>query len=588
MVGDNVDLVELIGFKPIIINMGLEAFLEKEIYTYAGGLGILEGDKIRTSADMGLPILYVILDSPKGYGKQNLDTNGWQTTEHNKWDPQDHCKRLDIGFKIPIAKRDVHFGYWLYDKPLTQSGNKSAVVLITSFVEGNTATDKSITSNLYGSTWEQEKRPWIDLMQRTALGVGSIVLAEKLGVLNSATFHMNEGHAVFSALEMLKRNNWDLEKTRKQFVFTTHTPVDAGIDKYDYGLLTHNIGEMFPRDLEHFKQIGGGLHNNLNVAELALNLCEKANAVSLLHSGVSNTMFNYVKNRDVFPIIPIVNGIHSTTWTSDEFAKIFDKYAPGWRDDPTRLKEIENADNSVLIDIWRAHQHNKKELIRYVKQYVCKRQLGVDFDHDSFTMGFARRAVTYKQAEFIFSDIERLKGIAQKDKIQLVFAGNTHDADCPAKEIVQRIYNKSGLLKDHNISVVYLENYNADLAKLLVAGSDLWLATSQVPKEASGTSGMKAAHNGVPSFSVKDGWWYERDQSIVTGWDIVTPHDMYNTLENVILPMYKGISPHSYQSYPQVMRNAIAHNASHFNTHRMMKDYFEQLYRLDINKVLVK
>jgi len=582
------NLIEQIGFKPKIINVGLEAFLEKEIYTYAGGLGILEGDKIRTAADMALPILYVILDSSKGYGKQVLDSNGWQTTEHGKWNPEDHCKKLNGGFKIPVASRDIHFGYWLYDKPLTKSGKNSSVVLITSFVEGNTATDKSITSNLYGSTWGKEERPWVDLMQRTALGVGSVVLAEKLGVLNNVLFHMNEGHAVFSALEMLKRNDWDEKKTKKQFVFTTHTPVDAGIDKFDYSLLSHNIRHMFPDDLEQFKNIGGGLHNSLNAAELALNLSKKANAVSLLHSKVANDMFGYVKNRDAFPIIPIVNGVHSTTWTSDNFAKIYDRHVPDWREDPTKLRYMKLIDNSTLVDIWDAHQQNKRELIRYVKKYVLERHLNVNFDYDSFTIGFARRAVTYKQAEFIFSDIERLKNIAKKDKLQLVFAGNAHDADHPAKEMIQRIYERSKWLKADNISVIYLEKYNADLAKILVAGSDLWLATSEVPKEASGTSGMKAAHNGVPSLSVKDGWWYESNQSIRTGWDIINANDMYNTLEDHILPLYHGKNGFTKGMYAGVMNNAIAHNASHFNTHRMMKDYFDKLYGIKMEDVLIR
>ena len=383
-------------------------------------------------------------------------------------------------------------------------------------------------------------------------------------------YHMNEGHSSLLALELLRKYNMDVNRVRDLCIFTTHTPIEAGIDKFPYEVVEEIMGELVP--LENLKNLGGD--DRLNMTRLALNLSQYINGVAIRHRDSSREMF------PGYAINAITNGIHSYTWTCESFRKLYDLYLPGWANEPGLLARTEIIPNE---EIWEAHKEAKQGLINYINETT-----DVDMHHDTLTIGFARRATGYKRATLIFSDLEKLRKVNRKGKIQLVLAGKAHPKDLDGKRIIQEIFDHIKKLKDE-IKIVYLEDYDLRLAGKLILGVDLWLNTPLPPLEASGTSGMKAAHNGVINFSVLDGWWVEGWIEDVTGWAI-GPHpskslpdeerkireldDLYNKLEYVILPMF-------YQrrdDWIRMMKNSIGNLAYYFDSHRMMLRYVMEAY----------
>ncbi len=540
----------------------MEIGLDGGIPTYSGGLGILAGDTVRSSADLKLPLVAVTLVSRKGYFRQELTSDGWQIEYPDEWDPSKFMKLLPAEVKVQIQRRDVKVRAWLYEvKSLV--GGAIPVLFLDTDVEGNTPEDRAITNNLYGDDGIYR------LKQEVVLGVGGVRILDALG-FQIRRYHMNEGHSSLLALELLRKFGMDIERVRNLCIFTTHTPVDAAHDKFSYDLVREVLDDFIP--LDTLKKLGG--HDLLNMTRLALNLSEYINGVSKKYQLTSSQLF------PGYQINAITNGVHSYTWTSDPFKKLFDKYIPGWANEPELLVRVDTIPNE---EVWEAHQDAKKTLIDFVNETTK-----VGMDYNTLTIGFARRATGYKRATLIFSDLDKLRKINRKGRIQLIFAGKAHPRDESGKRLIKEIFGYIETLKDR-IKIAYLPNYNMSTAFKLIPGSDVWLNTPMPPLEASGTSGMKAAHNGVLNFSVLDGWWIEGWIEGVTGWaigplpeeEVSEPErrareleDLYNKLEYVIVPMY-------YQrrdEWIEMMKNSIGKIAYYFNSHRMMRRYITEAY----------
>lgn len=381
---------------------------------------------------------------------------------------------------------------------------------------------------------------------------------------------MNEGHSSLLALELLKRNGKECAKVKELCIFTTHTPVEAGHDKFDYGLVKDLIRDE--NDIDILRSYGGT--DRFNTSLFALNLSNYVNGVTKRHSRVSCELF------PGYSIQAITNGVHSYTWTCKYFRQLFDRYLPGWANEPELLVRVGGIPDDK---IWEARLSAKKDLIDEVNK-----RTGAGMDYETFTIGFARRMTAYKRATLILSDIERLRKINRRGKIQLIFAGKAHPRDEAGKQLIRDIYKAIETLRNE-VKIVFLENYDMDLAAKMVSGVDLWLNTPTRPYEASGTSGMKAAHNGVVNFSVLDGWWIEGWIEGVTGWSIgplpeehlsgeearlAEIDDLYNKLYYIIVPMYYGRK----DEWLKLMNNSIGMIAYYFNSHRMMRRYVTHAY----------
>ncbi|MCI0490845.1 MAG: alpha-glucan family phosphorylase [Blastocatellia bacterium] len=538
--------------------------------TYSGGLGVLAGDTLKSCADLRVPVVGVSLLYRKGYFDQKLDEWGNQSEGPVQWQPERFLHPLPETVQIDIEQRKVSVRAWQHDF-IGISGYVVPLILLDTNVEGNTDYDRALSDYLYGG--DDRYR----LAQEILLGIGGARALRPLGYTGVQKFHMNEGHASLLVLELLNRQyrsqlpEWDFESVRNRCIFTTHTPVPAGHDQFDYDLVRRVLGEAVPFDV--LRMLCG--QDRLNMTLLALNLSRYVNGVAKRHEEVS---------RDMFPghlIHHVTNGIHSWTWTSDSFKLLYDRYLPGWGKDPSLLRQAVRIPKN---DIWDAHVKAKSELLAFIKQ-----RTNTLLSPDALTIGFARRATEYKRTDLIFSDLDRLLRIAgQAGPLQFVFAGKAHPRDHAGKELIQRIFAISRQTGDH-LPIVYLENYDLEMARLIVSGVDLWLNTPQRPLEASGTSGMKAAHNGVPSFSSLDGWWIEGHIEGVTGWSIGSreagmpgtdfarhqdAEDLYQKLESVIVPLFYR----NREQWIDVMQHSIAMNASFFNTHRMVQQYVTNAY----------
>jgi len=559
--------------EPKIAYFSMEIGLSNEIPTYSGGLGILAGDTIKSAADLKLPMVAVTLASRQGYFQQEIDPDGWQVEHPRQWRPEELTERLPAKILVTIEERDVKVQAWLYCVK-SPTGGEIPVLFLDTDIPGNDEQDRRITDQLYGGDSACRFR------QEIVLGIGGARILEALR-FTIRKYHMNEGHASLLTLELLnrfrrpledtwdERASWDTHRVMDQCVFTTHTPVEAGHDRFPYPLVEQTLGEIVPLTL--LQELGG--KEELNMTLLALNLSRYVNGVAKKHGEISKALF------PGFEIHAITNGIHPFTWASLYFMDVYDRYLPGWANEPELLVRVDNIPDE---EIWEAHCGAKAYLFQYIAETT-----GEIFDPEVLTIGFARRAAAYKRGDMIFSDLQRLLQIA-KGKVQLVFGGKAHPKDTAGKEMIQRIIQEIRALKG-KIGAVYLENYNIDVASRLIPGVDLWLNNPLRPLEASGTSGMKAALNGVPNFSVLDGWWIEGHIEGVTGWSIGSPpaatilsenrgeedaDDLYKKLESLILPLY-------YQDRPgwiRVMKNAIGKNAYYFNTHVMMRRYVTEAY----------
>jgi glycogen phosphorylase len=543
-----------------IAYFSMEVGLTSEIPTYAGGLGTLAGDAIRSSADLKLPLVAVTLISKRNYFKQKLDANGRQSEQPREWNPEKLMVLLPNEVYVQIEGRRVKVKAWLY-KYKSVTGGVVPVIFLDTDNDGNTSEDREITFYLYGGNERYR------LKQEAILGFGGVRMLDALG-FRVRKYHMNEGHSSFLSVELLRKFGMDAEKVREFCVFTTHTPVEAGHDKFNYGLISEVLDTV---DVTLLRQYGGA--EVLNMTCLALNLCNYINGVAKRHQEISSKMFAG------YEIHAVTNGVHSFTWTGDSYRKVFDKYLPGWAIEPELLAKVDIIPD---CEIWQAHEEQKQILIDYANLTA-----GSSLSSDVFTLGFARRATEYKRPTLLFSNLERLRTISQKGKVQAIFAGKAHPRDEGGKKLIEQIYSFGKQLMG-DVEIVYLEDYSMDTAAKMVGGVDVWLNTPLRPMEASGTSGMKAAHNGVINFSVLDGWWAEGWIENLTGWAI-GPHssesdnaettlkeaeDLYNKLEYVITPMFYD----RRDEWLKLMKNSIGKIAYYFNSHRMMRRYVIDAY----------
>jgi starch phosphorylase len=545
-----------------IAYFSMEIAVNNDMRTYSGGLGVLAGDVVRSSADLRIPLVAVTLVSKKGYLKQKLTLDGWQLEYPDEWEPSDFMKLLPQMVSVKISGRNVKIGAWIYEQE-SLTGGTIPVLFLTTDVEGNSQEDRQLTDFLYGG--DDSYR----LKQEIVLGIGGVRILEAIGI-HVKKYHMNEGHSSLLTLELLKNNQLNADKVRDLCVFTTHTPVATAFDKFPYDLLSEVLEtEVSPEILQKY-----GGEDSLNMTLLALNLSKYTNGVTEAHMEYSRKLF------PGYHIQEITNGVHSYTWTCPHFRRLFDKYIPRWANEPELLVRVDAIPGEEL---WMAHVNAKRDLLDYVLNAS-----GLQMDNDVLTIGFARRATAYKRAAMIFSDIEELKEAQSQGRIQLIFAGKAHPKDEMGKEQIKEICEYRDRLKGE-LNIVYLENYCMEMAGKLTSGVDIWLNTPLPPYEASGTSGMKAAHNGVINFSVLDGWWLEGCVEGLTGWSI-GPHpnqlldeqlkrkmeldDLYNKLRYLIIPKFYE----QEDAWVGMMRNSIGKIAYYFNTHRMMRSYATDAY----------
>jgi len=551
----------------------MEIGLDPLMPTYAGGLGVLAGDTLRSAADLDLPMVGVTLLHRRGYFYQRLDRTGLQSEESVAWTVHDFLDPLDQRVPVDIEGRTVQIRAWRY-LVKGMSGHVVPVYLLDSDLPENSPFDRSITDSLYGGD------AYYRLCQEVVLGFGGLAMLRALGYGTIFRYHLNEGHAALLVPALLEdelasqSHNGEvppdvIEKVREQCIFTTHTPVPAGHDQFPAELAHRVLGKRRCDLIEACQHQGA-----LNMTLLALRGSRYVNGVAMRHGEVSHSLY------PGYPIHSITNGVHAVTWTSPPFQNLYDRYLPEWRFDQLSLRYAISIPGA---EIWAAHREAKMALVDLVN-----RETNAGFDRDHLTIGFARRATAYKRGTLIFHDLDRLQRMAkQVGPIQFVFAGKAHPQDQAGKELIRRIHDVRG-----QVPVAYLSNYDMGMARLLCAGVDVWLNTPLPPMEASGTSGMKAAMNGVPSLSVLDGWWVEGHIEGVTGWaigsgnesrasqkvdlDLVHAASLYESLERRVLPLFYR----DREGYIEVMKHAIAINGAFFNTQRMVGQYLRNAYRL--------
>jgi starch phosphorylase len=545
----------------------MEIAVSPAIPTYSGGLGVLAGDTLRAAADMGLPLAAVTLAHRLGYFRQHLDANGVQTGESQPWSPESILATEDPIVMVTIEGRPVAIKAWRYDLEGV-TGHTIPIYFLDTKLEQNDPRDQVLTDHLYGGDSDYRLR------QEAVLGMGGARILAALDY-HPKVYHMNEGHAALLTMALLEQQlhgaslesatEEDLEAVRQLCVFTTHTPVPAGHDRFSADQASRILGAERAPLLERVGAFHDGL---LNMTYLALHFSRFVNGVAMQHGIVSREMF------PEYSIEAITNGVHAVTWTSPSFQATFDRHLPRWRQDNLALRYAIDIPETEIKD---AHLESKRALIVAVRD-----RSGVELRPEIFTIGFARRAATYKRSDLLFTDPERLVRCAQEfGGLQILYSGKAHPADEPGKAMVRHVIELARQLNSDVLKIVYLENYEWSLGALLTGGVDLWLNTPKRPYEASGTSGMKAALNGVPSLSILDGWWIEGWIEGVTGWAIAD-HDedaseassLYEHLEQVILPLY-------YQQPDQwrrIMRSTIALNGSYFNTQRMLEQYVQNSY----------
>ncbi len=556
-----------------IAYFSMEIGLQTDIPTYSGGLGILAGDTIRAAADMKVPMVAVTLLPRKGYFHQGLDARGNQIETPESWSVGGRLRPLNPRVAVVIEKREVSIRAWRYDAVGVTGGTVPVIYLDTDLAE-NDKQDRALSQYLYGG--DQHYR----LCQEYVLGVGGVRMLRALGYEQIDRFHMNEGHAAFLVLQLFDE---ELGKTggsrikpphidavRSKCVFTTHTPVAAGHDKFPMSMVRKVIGKHRIWDLQ--TQLSGD-GDTLNMTYLALNFSNYVNGVSKQHGKVSQAMFSS------YQIDAITNGVHAATWVSPPFRRLLDRYIPAWREDNLSIRYGLSIPPE---EIWDAHTKCKAKLVAYVaKQHKVK------LDPRVFTIGFGRRATAYKRADLILRDLDRLQEIASSaGAFQIIYAGKAHPQDQPGKELIRKVF-EAGKQLGSKVRIVYLPNYDIDVAKVMIPGVDVWLNTPQLPHEASGTSGMKAALNAVPSLSILDGWWIEGCVENLTGWAIkgkarrgakdTSAEDaaaLYEKLQDVVIPMFY----HDREQYIRIMLYALALNGSFFNTQRMVQEYLLKAY----------
>lgn len=558
------DVLNRYAFRPKIAYFSMEIALKPEIHTYSGGLGVLAGDSLRSAADLELPMVFVTQISRSGYIKQSIDSTGNQIHSSDSWEPRDWATPLRAKIAITIENRDVWILPWLYICEGV-TGYKIPVLLLDTDVKENSIDDREISNLLYGRDAAYR------LKQEMVLGIGGVRILRALGY-SVSTYHLNEGHSALLALELLRdhRNfdsktknmcRFDIGKVQELCVFTTHTPVEVGHDRYPFGMFQSIANDYI--DLDTLKTVAGG--NELNMTCLALNLSGRINGVSTQHQKIAKQQY------PSFKVDAITNGVHPSTWVCPSFANLYSNYLPEWRHQPAVLARADQIANS---EIWQAHVDAKNNLADFVQK-----RIGAQINTDLFTIGFARRMTGYKRPDLLFKDLQRLIDINQRFPLQIVLAGKAHPQDRRGIELIRILFDHINTLKK-DISIIYIPGYDMEVAQYLIPGVDIWLNTPKPPMEASGTSGIKAAFNGIPHLSVLDGWWVEGHIEGVTGWSIEhhgnddqDAHGLYLKLEETILPLFYE----KQLEWQGVMKSAISKN-SRFNSHHMMRRYVAEAY----------
>ena len=529
---------------PMAAYFSMEYGLDVEMKTYAGGLGILAGDYIKGAKDNGYPLVAIGIMWKQGYTDQRIDESGMPYDTYHNYD-YDFLKDTGVKVKVNIRQRDVYCKVWLVDK----FGNAPLYLLDTDLPENE---DNLITGQLYG--WFGEER----IAQEMILGIGGIRALRALGI-DVDVYHFNEGHAVFAGLEILRENmnmgfdfHLALNKSKEKIVFTTHTPIVQGNESHYLDRMLY-MGANNGLTLEQLIEIGG---SPFNMTVAALKMSRITNAVSKLHAKTANNMWKSIKNHS--EIIAITNAIHIPTW----------------------------VDNNMLSaaqgngDLWENHIKNKKNLLCFIKQ-----RTKVSLNPDVLLIGFSRRAVEYKRSNFIFSNEEIITPLLNKGKLQIVFSGKAFPQDDTGKAIVKSLVDLS---KKYPNAVVFLENYDMTIGKMLTTGSDVWLNNPRRPMEASGTSGMKAAMNGVLNLSILDGWWPEACMDGINGWQIGNGFESSNTSlldENDLKSLYEvllsKVIPTYYdnrQKWVEMMKASILSTKDYFCVDRMLEEYYQKMY----------
>lgn len=555
--------------QPAIAYFCMEIALTPDMPTYSGGLGVLAGDTLRAAADIGIPMLGISLVHRKGYFRQRLGPHGNQQEAPAPWSPEALLEPMPQQITLTLAGRPVHIRAWRY-RVQGIDGHTVPVYLLDTDLPENDPTDRTITDCLYGGGRRYR------LLQEAVLGLGGVALLRAMAH-PVRIYHLNEGHTALVPVALLEERlatrgehiptSADLEAIRRLCLFTTHTPVPAGHDQFPLALATSVLGRKRTALLQ---ALGCLQENTLNMTRLALAFSGWSNAVSARHREVAQGMFPRTT------LHAITNGVHASTWVSPPFHRLYDRYIPGWQRDNFLLRY---AITIPLEDIWQAHLEAKRTLLEEVE-----RRTGRRLDPSVLTVGFARRATGYKRMDFLFSDLARLRQVVERGgRLQVIYAGKAHPKDAEGKALIRKVFQAAAALGDA-LPVVYLEEYDMALASLMCAGVDLWLNTPRKPQEACGTSGMKAALNGIPSLSILDGWWLEGHIEGVTGWAIggrepechpeQEAHALYHKLERIILPMFYR----QPRAYTQVMRCAIAYNGSSFTAQRMLHQYLLNAY----------
>ena len=623
--------------KDTIAYFSAEYGLDEILPIYSGGLGILSGDHLKASSDLGIPLVAVGLLYKNGYFNQRINAYGHQESEYHNIDlynlpinPVKNDVGEDLIISIPLLANTLYLKVWEINV------GRVKLYLMDSDIEQNIEEYKNITLRLYGGDKEMRIR------QEIVLGMAGVILLKILGY-NPTVYHMNEGHSSFLTLQLIKdvmeekKVSFNIAKeiVTSKTVFTTHTPVPAGNDIFDISLMDKyfdGIWDEYGITREEFLKLGmreqEELESGFNMGMLALRIAGKKNGVSKLHGAVSRELFSDVWPEiapNESPITYVTNGIHTCTWLAPNIKELYNEYlTPYWQEnihDNNTWKKINSIPDKRL---WDEHVKRKEKLIKLVKDNITARfrksgygyeqiaEITSKLNPNALTIGFARRFATYKRATLIFSDIERLTQIMNdKDRpVQLIFAGKAHPADTEGQDLIKQIHEIS-MMPQFKGKIFILENYNIGMARYLISGVDVWLNNPRRPMEASGTSGEKASVNGVINFSVLDGWWAE-GYTGTNGWAIGTnatyesyeiqdkadSNSIYNILENKIIPAYyakkdeDGVS----KEWVKIMKNSIITTGGNYSTARMLVDYTEKLYLplcdeynenfTDLNKVM--
>jgi glycogen phosphorylase len=604
--------------KPTIAYFSAEFGLHECLPIYSGGLGILAGDHLKSASDLGLPLVGVGLMYQKGYFRQYLNIDGWQQeayVENDAFNMPVELVRKESGRPLTISVeypgRSVQAQIWCV------SVGRIKLYLLDSNIAPNSSVDRMITSNLYGGDRE------LRIRQEILLGIGGLKALLAMGI-EPTVCHMNEGHAAFMALERIRqlRNAKNMtfdeavEATRSGNVFTGHTLVKAGLDEFSVELMDKYFGSYFPHlgvNRSQFLSLGRMLPDDesepFKMPVLAIRLSGYINGVSKLHGQISREVWGSlwpgVPEKEV-PIISITNGIHLKTWLSDEIGSLYQRYlGPAWSESMFDKSVWDQVDQIPDEELWSAHQRCKEQLIVFARKRLMTqmqrrgrchgelRQAEEVLDPEALTIGFARRFASYKRGDLLLRDAKRLARLLNNTDrpVQFIFAGKAHPKDTGGKEIIRHIIH---FARDESVRrrILFLEDYDMDVARFLVRGVDVWLNNPRRPMEASGTSGMKAAVNGVLNMSTLDGWWcegYIPDGGWVIGdgedyqnqdyQDMVEAQAIYSLLENEVVPLFYTRSADNLpRAWIQKMKATIKFVAPRFNTHRMLAEYTRRFY----------